>query len=145
MSATLYYVVTKKLNHMSYALNTIKKHSFFVFALFIILYLSFMDVGGIPSSKFFDFKRSDIIIHFLMYSFLSFILFIESHYRSAIKSIRNKPWVFIFMLISLGGLIEIFQPIISNRSCEFFDFAANVLGVIWGYYFHRIVGWLLKR
>jgi hypothetical protein len=81
----------------------------------------------------------------LMYSFLSFVFFIENHYRSTNKTNTLSPWAFIFILISLGAIFEIFQPIISNRSCEFFDFVANVVGVIWGYYFHRIIIWLLKR
>jgi VanZ family protein len=130
---------------MVQSIINIKKHPFFLGALLIIGYLSFMDVGGIPTSKFFEFKRSDSIIHFLMYSFLSFVFFIENHYRSTNKANTLSPWAFIFLLISLGAIIEIFQPIISNRSCEFFDFAANVVGVIWGYYFHRMIVWLLKR
>lgn len=129
---------------MNRVINIIKTHPIFLFALLIILYLSFMEVGGLPSSKFFEFKRADIIIHFLMYSFLSFALFIESSYRATNISVRNKPWVFIFILISFGAVVEILQPIVSNRSCEFFDFTANILGVIWGYYFHCIIRWILK-
>ncbi len=110
----------------------------------IIVYSSFMDIGGIPTSKFFAFKQSDLIIHFLMYFFLSVTLFIEN--KKSGNNLENKiRYLIILTLIIFGSLIEILQPFLSNRSCEFFDFIANVCGVISGYYLHFFALKLLKR
>lgn len=130
---------------MKSIIKILKQYSIALIALVIVGYLSFMDVGGIPTSKFFAIKRSDIIIHFLMYSFLSFVFFLERYFRDN-KSLDTKtPWAFLVVLISIGALIEFLQPVLSNRSREFFDFVANSSGVFWGYYLHRLAVRLLKR
>lgn len=122
----------------------LKKYPFTVISISIILYLSFMSVGGIPENKFFQFRRSDLIVHFLMYAFLSVVFFSERY-----KNIRNENikliWKIFLGLIFFGATIEILQPILSNRSCEFFDFVANILGVFAGFFTHRLWLKVLKR
>ncbi len=122
----------------------LKKYPFTVISVSIILYLSFMSVGGIPDNKFFQFRRFDLIVHFLMYAFLSVVFFSERY-----KNIRNENikliWKIFLVLICFGATIEILQPVLSNRSCEFFDFMANILGVFAGFFTHRLWVKVLKR
>lgn len=134
------YFTSKKMQVIAY----LKKYPFTIISILIILYLSFMSVGGIPDNKFFQFRRPDLVVHFLMYSFLSVVFFSERY-----KNIRNENiklvWKILLGLISFGATIEIFQPILSNRSCEFFDFVANILGIFAGFLTHRLWVKILKR
>lgn len=120
----------------------IKQYRLTALSFVLILYLSFMNTGGIPQNKIFLFERSDLIIHFLMYSFLSFIFFSERN-----KKIKNTmfPWLYISLFIFVGATIEILQPVLANRSCEIFDFIANSSGVFWGYFFFGFTRKYIKR
>lgn len=120
----------------------IKQYRITILSFILILYLSFMNEGAIPHSKIFLFKRSDLVIHFLMYSFLSYIFFLE-RYRKIKTTLF--PWLYISLFTILGATIEILQPALANRSCEIFDFMANFSGVLWGYFSFGLTRNYLKR
>jgi VanZ family protein len=130
---------------MTESLKILKQHPFVIAAFILILYLSFMEVGGIPTGSFFDFNRSDMLIHSLMYAFLTFVFFTEHYHRAPLPHSKKKHGLFILGIVTIGAAIEILQPILSNRSCEFFDFIANCLGVFSAYIFYRLIGLVLKR
>ncbi|WP_052345498.1 VanZ family protein [Alkaliflexus imshenetskii] len=113
-----------------------------------ILILSLIQSSNVPSSNFWDFRGSDKIVHFLMYFSLSFVLFFERNRTRIWKQTDLKPknniW-HILALIATGGIIEILQPLLSNRSCEYFDFIANTLGVLAGFFLYRMIRLILKR
>jgi VanZ family protein len=99
----------------------------------IILYLSFAPPStfkGIPS---FDYE--DKLVHFLMYLSLCFMLIYD------LQKIYNKIKVdlFIFILLCLvfpvllGGAIEILQPMYFTRDSSWFDWLADIIGVIIGF------------
>jgi len=99
-----------------------------------ILYLSFA-----PPSEFKDiptFKHEDKLVHILMYLGLVFILILD--FSSALKKREIKYFVYIslcvFFPIILGGLIEIFQPMFAQRTTSWFDWLADIVGVLiaWG-------------
>jgi VanZ family protein len=86
-----------------------------------------------PSDKIPDFQlflHADKVIHFCMYSGLSFLLipallFDKNYKRSYILSLTIS--------IIIGVLMEYFQHVFAiGRSAEFFDFVANLIGSIAG-------------
>jgi VanZ family protein len=93
-----------------------------------VLYLS------LAASKTFShiptFNHEDYLIHFLMYLGLTLTLIydsklhLNSHYTPT-----SQTFCIVFPLV-LGGMLEIFQPIISARIASWLDFMFNTLGVI---------------
>lgn len=85
----------------------------------------------------FVFKDFDKIVHFLMFYGLSVIFFIEkynlfSNKETILKFAVNHKYILIFILT--GFLIEVFQPILSNRTRSLFDFLADTSGSYAGYF-----------
>ena len=124
-------------------LKNINLFKFSIFCFALILYQSFMDTGELkPPKMFFFFGRFDLFAHFSMYFGLSFIFFIERlkkfefNFESLIFSSSQK---FILLFIFLSFLIEVFQPIISNRSRELTDFLVNTVGSYSGYFCVRLL------
>jgi len=66
----------------------------------------------------------DKIFHLIAYFSLSLPVFISNS-----KSIK----MIVVFIIFYGGLLEVIQPYI-NRSCDIYDFIANVLGLCFAYY-----------
>ena len=93
-----------------------------------VLYLS------LASSKTFShiptFNHEDYLIHFLMYLGLTLTLIYDSklHLKSH-HTPTSQTFCVVFPIV-LGGMLEIFQPIISARIASWMDFMFNSLGVI---------------
>lgn len=100
----------------------------------IILHLSFAppsEFQGIPT-----FNNEDKLVHFLMYMGFTAVLLFDS-YR--IKSTKLSQQTLILLCIVypvlLGGIIEILQPMFFfPRSASWFDWFADSLGVLAGWY-----------
>jgi len=127
-------------------MKILKNFNFYKFSIFcfaLILYLSFMDLGEVkPPKVFFFFGRFDLFAHFSMYFGLSFIFFIEKFKKFEYndKSLKfSKSQMFILLFIFISFMIEVFQPIISNRSRELSDFLANIVGSYSGYFCMRLL------
>jgi glycopeptide antibiotics resistance protein len=96
-----------------------------------------MDTSTIEVPRFFTFKGLDKIEHFLMFFGLSFIFFYEKF-----RKVQKKEFMFkltenhkylLFFILS-GFLIEIFQPILSNRVRDLYDFLTDVVGSYAGFF-----------
>jgi VanZ family protein len=107
-------------------------------SLTLILYLALLAwLSLIPPGYFIHspvfFKGADKIVHGIIYSILSFLLFllfIEVRPKSKLKNI-----LYVFLLASAYGLLmEILQLAIRSvsRSFEAADIMANVLGALFG-------------
>ncbi|MDR2928975.1 MAG: VanZ family protein [Cytophagaceae bacterium] len=86
---------------------------------------------------FFAVEWFDLFAHFLMFSGFTFVFFTEKYRKSANQKDAFKFYLnckYIFYAILLGFLIEVFQPILSTRSRELFDFFADVAGATAGYF-----------
>lgn len=126
----------------------ISQYKFSLLMTFIVLTLSLMSSSEVPSTKLWDFKGIDKLVHLGMYSALSFVLFFEKSKTQATTSkqpfSRPNVWL-IILLIAAGGMIELIQPALANRSRELMDFLANTLGVFLGFYLQTWFKQLLKR
>lgn len=109
----------------------IKLCRFLPFSLWLvaILVASFMPSQHIRSSWFL-FPNEDKLIHFCMYFGLSF-LFVWAYIKEKKASIAFL--LIVALIVSLfSGVIEILQPILSNRTSDISDFIANSLGALFG-------------
>ena len=129
-------------------LKLLYQYKFTIITAIIIVSLSLMSSSEVPSTKLWNFKGIDKLVHLAMYSALSFVLFFEKN-RYKIKSNRqpfNAINIYpIVVMIVAGGIIELIQPALANRSREIMDFVANSAGVFLGFYLHVWFKHLLQR
>ena len=92
-----------------------------------------MDMGDISTPNIFAFSKFDLFAHFSMYLGLTFIFLTEKQYKNENKLTFAESQKYLIAFIILGFLIEIFQPILSTRSRELFDFIADIIGCYAGY------------
>lgn len=119
----------------------VNQYKFSALCLIAIIYLCFSNTSEISTPNYIFFIRFDLLVHFLMFFTLSFLFFLEKERekkdrKKILKFIVNHKFiVFIFLI---GLLIEIFQPILSNRSRELYDFLADVVGSYTGFFVFKL-------
>jgi VanZ family protein len=93
-----------------------------------ILILSFLPNEKLPEITFL--WSPDKLVHFGVYAILA-ILFAFSISKQRSNSLQR--YVLIIVICGIFGcLIEIFQPILTNRYFEIYDIVANLIGTIIG-------------
>lgn len=124
---------------ISYLKSHIKQYKFTIVVAIIITIISLVNESNLPSSGFFQFKHFDKLVHVLMYMSLSYILYLERNLKKYLASRKHiiPNWLFLVILIVMGGVIEIIQPMVSNRSCNLFDFLSNGVGAVLGYLLYQ--------
>ncbi|MFW5886700.1 MAG: VanZ family protein [Bacteroidota bacterium] len=113
---------------MNKIFQLLKNYKFTILLLGIIFFLSLSEVQNINKPNFFKFEGSDKVAHFLMYAFLTFIYLLERTKFFKMK-IKNARWYHTLWIVFIGAFIEILQPELANREKDFWDFAANTLGI----------------
>jgi len=131
---------------MSYLSIHIRQYKFTAVITIIITFISLINESNIPSTGWLAFKNSDKVVHIIMYMSLSYVMFLERNQKRYLSVRHHKiPNVIIMIiLIFMGGVIEIIQPIVSNRSCNLLDFIANGIGAILGFLLFKYTHRLLK-
>ncbi len=105
----------------------------FLFRYLALIYaLLIFAVSAIPqiNPPSLGFEFGDKILHFGEYGIFSFLLFLA--FSSSKKEFFNKN---VFLLCCLVGVAyaisdELHQKFVQGRSCEFFDFLADSLGIV---------------
>lgn len=129
-------------------LALINKYKLTIITAAVVVSISLMSSSKVPSTDLWNYKGIDKLVHLAMYAALSFVLFSEKHrnnFQFKRQPLNNTNIYFIIALVVTGGVIEIIQPILANRSREIMDFAANTTGVFLGFYVHVWFKQLLKR
>jgi VanZ family protein len=129
-------------------LAVINKYKFTLLTAAIVISVSLMGSSKVPSTNLWNFKGIDKLVHLAMYSGLSFVFFVEKtrYHTTLSKQPFNLTNIFpILALMVTGGIIELVQPALANRSREIMDFVANTTGVFIGFYLHIWMRQLLKR
>jgi VanZ family protein len=90
--------------------------------IFLLLVIAFLSLYPLP--KLPEFQVTDKTYHLVAY----FLLALPSGLKKT-----NKWILFIFLFIIYGGVIEMIQPYV-NRYGEWWDFFANTIGVISGFF-----------
>jgi VanZ family protein len=119
-------------------LSYIFRYKFSIFLVIVIALLSLVPGDNMPGSFLFAIPHFDKIVHISMYGTLGFVALAESR--------RDQPRLAFHMLVllsifAMSATIEILQAtVVAARAAEWFDLLANFLGLIAGYFAHRIVG-----
>ena len=100
---------------------------------FVIVCMAIFIESSFPSDSYpkTTFELSDKIIHFLIY----FVLYLATHYsfsnqnKFKLLSKYSLMTSFIFILL-YGASDEFHQYFVPGRSCDFFDWLADVLGAL---------------
>jgi len=108
--------------------------SFFIFILFII-YLAdtadynfaFRVIGHIPNG--------DKLMHGLIYGVMAFLLNYGLNYKSC-KFFGFNMQIGALIVLTFAGLEEISQYLLPSRTCDIFDFVADMVGVVLFSLFH---------
>jgi len=113
-------------------INALKNYWKSLIIVAVILHLSFAspsEFKGIPT-----FENEDKLVHFLMYAGLAIAL-IYDYKGSTLKKSTLIYWLICIVFpISLGGIVEILQPMyFAPRSASWFDWLADILGVLAGW------------
>lgn len=123
------------------------QYKFSILTASFIIFLSMVESPDLPSSPFLNLPHLDKLVHLVMYTGLSMILFLEKNWKNEKR--KEKIWytnniIPILIAVILGVCIEILQPILSDRGRDFWDFVANTTGVVLGFYLHRSILPVLK-
>ena len=123
------------------------QYKFSILTASFIIFLSMAESPDLPSSPFLNLPHLDKLVHLVMYTGLSMILFLEKNWKNEKR--KEKIWytnniIPILIAVILGRCIEILQPILSDRGRDFWDFVANTTGVVLGFYLHRGILPVLK-
>jgi VanZ family protein len=117
-------------------INTLKNYWKSLIVVAVILHLSFAspsEFKGIPT-----FENEDKLVHFLMYAGLAIALIYDHKRAKTNNSLILYRLICIFFPIFLGGIVEILQPMyFAPRSASWFDWLADILGVL--------AGWLIME
>lgn len=108
--------------------------TFALFGSIVIAYLSLVNLKGVKMPI--NFKFIDKVEHFIAYLLLSFFWFLAIQNRPKIR-ISNK--IMFFLVVMFGLCLEFLQANMTEyRSGEVYDFIANTIGVIFGYFVFKI-------
>lgn len=125
---------------ISYITSHIRQYKFTIVVGIIVTIVSLLNSSKFPSPGAFGFKHMDKVVHVIMYMSLSYVLYLERNLEKyqSIRTHKIPNWLFLVVLIAMGGVIEIIQPMVSNRSCDLYDFLSNGLGAIFGYLLYQL-------
>ncbi len=104
----------------------------FFWGVFIFVVIS-MPAKAIPESGLLNIPHFDKIVHTTLYLVFAFFLCVGFYYLNNIELKSAGIIVVLFVGFSYGALTEIMQHyFFESRDGNFFDFAANAIGVLLG-------------
>jgi VanZ family protein len=108
----------------------------------IVLILTGMPGNDIPKlPHFWDLLQPDKIVHIGMFGLLFLLLASGSFYKGGKVPISKKLiYIYLFITIALGGIIELLQKwVFIGRSCDIYDWIADIIGVLLALIFYLVV------
>ena len=106
-------------------MTLLNKYKLSMFAIALLLYLSFANANEFDNSAFLLFKHADKVIHFLMYFGVSAALYVDFCWLSR----KRATIISISITILLAALTELGQIYLTEtRSGDIFDFLCNIAG-----------------
>ncbi len=111
--------------------NFIKENRFKVLVIPLFIYWIILFIGTtMPSPQYVDvFEISDKIKHFTAYFTLAFLLGMNLYFQEKWKALSKYFLSYTFIIcVTYGLLDEIHQIFVPNRTCEFYDWLADLSG-----------------
>ncbi|MBK8945939.1 MAG: VanZ family protein [Ignavibacteriae bacterium] len=128
--------------------NYIKENRLKVLTIPLILYWIILFIATtLPSTPYVDvFDISDKIKHFGAYLILAVLLGLNLHFQEKWKGVTQNFLKFTFIICIFYGLIdELHQIFVPNRSGEFLDWVADLIGTIVGILIIKIFLTIIKN
>ena len=124
------------------------KFKYTLLAAIAVITISLMSSSELQERKFWYFEGMDKVVHVCMYIAVSSLFFIERYWSRETTSVSIlKPYNIIPLLLigAMGGVIELLQPIVADRTSEIKDFMCNIAGLTLGFYLYLLFIKILKR
>jgi VanZ family protein len=128
----------QSINHIYMAV----RRTFIIYHLPVILYAGLIFLGSsLPQSQIhIPFSIKDKVLHFIEYGIMGYLLM-----RSAIRWSDNMRAMTLILLVILAGSVyaasdEIHQYFVPGRSCDIYDWLADVMGLVSGITIPFIIG-----
>ena len=123
-----------------------REHRIKVLLIPLIVYWIFLFIGtSLPSDHLSSvLDLSDKLKHFIAYFVLAFLLSLNFFFQEKWEGIAKYYLLYTLMICTIyGGLDELHQNLVPNRSAEFYDWLADILGsslgVLLSYFFLKII------
>ncbi len=114
-------------------MSRLKRYHKTLLIMLIVTILSLINTSNIKTDQLFHIPYFDKIVHFLMYFTMAFFLMFEYylHHKHKLTHIIQILLIPLFW----GAAMEITQlTLTKNRGAEWWDMAANTLGIITAYF-----------
>ena len=108
----------------------------------IVLILTGMPGNDIPKlPHFWDSLQPDKIVHMGLFGLLFVLLAAGSYYKAGKAPIsKTLIYIYLFTTIAIGGIIELLQKwVFIGRSCDIYDWLADIIGVLLALVFYNVV------
>lgn len=120
-----------------------------VFHIALIIYLLIIFISSsIPGDNFpkVDFEFSDKIVHFIIYSILFILFFYSLKNQTKYTKLQKSALEYSFLFTALYGVTdELHQYFVPHRSCELFDWLADLAGALVVYIPFKIYNSKMKK
>jgi VanZ family protein len=93
-----------------------------------------MSTDNIKPDSWRIFPWEDKLAHYILYTFLSFILFLDFDGKN--NTSYSRTILLLTIGIAYGGLMELVQSFVPGRSADFIDFLFDAAGVFTGFLFY---------
>jgi hypothetical protein len=97
----------------------------------VTLIATFAYLGQLPNPSFL-FRHYDLICHLVLIGMLAFFLDGVLNFRPLFANPPRLEWLRLapVVILTFAGIEELAQSLSPNRTCNFWDFAADVTGVM---------------
>ena len=115
--------------------NYLKENRTKILLVPLILYWLFIFIGtSLPSDNLSTILEiGDKLKHFIAYFILAILLGLNLHFQDKWKSISINYLIYTFIICTTYGVLdELHQMLVPNRSAEFYDWLADLLGSTMG-------------
>ena len=125
-------------------LNFLEKHKkIAVYFPLIAFWLVLIIATSLPSKDIPNIKLNDKIEHLAAYFILGFLFNLALLVQNKFKYLKEKAFSSTIILLGIYAVIdELHQLFIPGRECSFFDWSADILGIVFGV---LIVSLLIKK
>lgn len=111
----------------------------------IILVLTLSPGVYIPQEFDWNLIREDLLAHFFVFAVLVFLMmqgFTRQHTNASLRS--NATVYAVVIAVVYGGVLEVIQGFIPERSFDYFDMVANAVGSFSGWGAFTLMSKMLK-
>lgn len=115
-------------------INFLEKNKvFLVYIPLIIYWIVLLVATSLPAQDLPRIETNDKFTHFAAYFILSVMLNFSLMFQNKLLKLKNNPALWTIIIgFTYGAFDEIHQYFIPGRFCEFLDWIANAVGVLFG-------------